>query len=86
MIPRWGGLRTVDAGRLGRFRSRVEAESDGVVRVFEFEAPRGTSGGVSLPGICGMLVSGAGRKVKLLNGEASGLAGSKWKLEVDFEN
>lgn len=85
LAPQVGYLSTVEAGfssRLGSFRSSVKA-SNGQITEFAFSTPEGTSGDVSLPGVCGTLRNDAGKRVKLENGEASGLTGGRWKLERD---
>jgi hypothetical protein len=86
VAPQVGDLSIVDAGfstRLGLFKSSVKARSNGQLTEFAFSTPDGTSGDVSLPGVCGTLVNDAWKRVKLKNGEASGLIGGNWKLELD---
>ena len=85
IAPQVGDLNSVDAGlssSLGLFRSSLNSESNGQLTSFSFSTPDGTSGDVSLPGVSGTLVSGEQKRVKLSNGEASGLAGGEWKLEL----
>lgn len=86
LAPQVGDLSTVDAGfstRLGIFRSFLKAGPRGQITDFAFSTPDRTSGDVSLPGACGTLVNSAQERVPLENGEASGLSGGQWKLELD---
>jgi hypothetical protein len=85
IAPQVGDLTSVDAGfatALGLFRSSLNAGSNGQLTSFSFSTPLGTSGEVSFPGVWGTLVNGEQQRVKLSNGESSGLAGGEWKLEL----
>ncbi|TVY82323.1 hypothetical protein LSUE1_G005223 [Lachnellula suecica] len=84
IAPQIGDLTSVDAGfssALGAFQSSISAGAEGELTAFSFSVPNGTSGDVSLPGVGGTLVSGA-QRVVLSNGEAKGLAGGAWVLEL----
>lgn len=79
-----GDLTDIDSGfqtPLGSFSNTIKAGGNGTVTEMSFSTPKGTTGSVSLPGVQGKLVNG-GQSVNLVNGEASGLQGGDWSLQV----
>lgn len=81
-----GDLTDVDAGfvtPLGTFSNTVKASGiNGTIEQMSFSTPKGTSGSVSLPGIKGRLTCSGEPSVTLVNGEATGLVGGDWTLQV----
>lgn len=85
IAPMLGDLTEVEAGfvtPLGSFSNTIVAGGkNGNISRMTFSTPKGTVGSVSLPGVNGKLVNG-GKSVSLVNGEAAGLAGGDWTLQV----
>lgn len=81
-----GDLTEVDAGfetPLGSFSNSIKAEgTNGTVTQMQFSTPKGTTGSVFLPGVVGKLVCNGGPSVNLFSGEATGLQGGDWTLQV----
>jgi hypothetical protein len=50
------------------------------VTAMEFSTPTGTIGDVLLPGLSGSLLSANGSSIGLVNGEAHGVPGGKYRL------
>ncbi|TAQ83360.1 hypothetical protein B7494_g8318 [Chlorociboria aeruginascens] len=83
--PQVGDLTSVEAGfetNLGSFTDSVTVGDDGVISGLNFTTPTGTTGSVSLPGVAGRLISSDGTSVNLVNGDADGLAGGSWSLQM----
>ncbi|KAF4167227.1 hypothetical protein CNMCM6936_005477 [Aspergillus lentulus] len=80
--PQPGDLRAVEAGfetRLGRFETEFRRGSNGYTELV-FTTPEGTIGDVKIDAE-GVLVSGNGTRVKLVDGVATGLHGGTWRLK-----
>jgi hypothetical protein len=86
IAPQLGDLTAVDAGfetPLGTFSNTIKASgNNGTISQMSFSTPKGTSGSVSLPGVKGKLTLNGGPSVTLVNGEATGLGGGDWTLQV----
>lgn len=79
--PMPGDLQAVEAGfetRLGRFATEFTRGEEGYTKLV-FTTPEGTSGEVRLEAE-GVLVSGNGTRVKLVEGVSTGLHGGTWRL------
>ncbi|KAL3452723.1 Six-hairpin glycosidase-like protein [Aspergillus insuetus] len=84
--PSPGDLRSIDAGfatALGRFSVSMELDRNGSYRSLRLSTPVGTVGTVRLDGVRGTLVSSLGRRIRLVNGNASGVTGGLWFLVAD---